>query len=146
MPPRVRLLAKALDHEVLGAADTKAADVAERISIFATLLALAKIEPPNTGRETVGGGLGGVWRSVVTVPRSRTPRASPYAWALAPPRRLPPHARTTHAPRTRHASGLDCGLYLAVSLGFGFGFGRVCELTNREVHVAMVVVFACCAY
>jgi hypothetical protein len=51
MPPRVRLLAKALDHDVLNAADTKAADVAERISIFATLLALSLIEPPNTGRE-----------------------------------------------------------------------------------------------
>jgi hypothetical protein len=51
MPSRVRLLAKALDHEVLDAADTKAADVAERISIFATLLAFSLIEPPNTGRE-----------------------------------------------------------------------------------------------
>merc|ERR1719424_713140 len=51
MPPRVRLLAKALDCAVLGAAGTKAADVAERISIFATLLALSLIEPPNTGRE-----------------------------------------------------------------------------------------------
>jgi hypothetical protein len=51
MPSRVRLLAKALDHEVLDAADTKAADVAERISIFASLLALSLIEPPNTGRE-----------------------------------------------------------------------------------------------
>ena len=45
------MLAKALDCAVLGAAGTKAADVAERISIFATLLALSLIEPPNTGHE-----------------------------------------------------------------------------------------------
>ena len=51
MPPRVRLLAEALDYEVLEAEGTRAADVAERISIFATLLALSLIEPPKPGRE-----------------------------------------------------------------------------------------------
>ena len=56
MPPRVRLLAKALDCEVLDAARTRAADVAERISIFATLLGLSSIEPPNTGRENADQG------------------------------------------------------------------------------------------
>ena len=56
MPPRVRLLAKALDREVLDAARTRAADVAERISIFATLLGLSSIEPPNTGRENADQG------------------------------------------------------------------------------------------
>ena len=56
MPPRVRLLAKALDCEVLDAARTRAADVAECISIFATLLGLSSIEPPNTGRENADQG------------------------------------------------------------------------------------------
>ena len=56
MAPRVRLLAKALDWEVLDAARTRAADVAERISIFATLLGLSSIEPPNTGRENADQG------------------------------------------------------------------------------------------
>lgn len=50
------MLAKALDCEVLDAARTRAADVAERISIFATLLGLSSIEPPNTGRENADQG------------------------------------------------------------------------------------------